>query len=164
MDSLLQLGHLVRIELRSGHEISPRGKILAWGGDGRAGELFICKKVKGKAAELPASIRRQHRQFHGADPEKTVLAEVPEPYGNPEKVGLIKAVTYRPVGIKSPSKKTYNWRHVFGDTGHEGKEGFPSSCMPALYRDKKGNLYIKRRSKNTFYVGMYSDGYAWIIA
>jgi len=157
---LLQLGTIVDIEMEDGTIITPKKKfLLGWGNN----NIHIVSPLGKKGSTITKAVAKLHKEFHGDSPNGSVLVDKPTMPKNATKVGLIKAITYKASGINSPYKKRYNYRHVFGDTGHNGSENQPSSKFPSLLQDKKGNLFIKRRRGNTYYVGIYHDGQAWII-
>lgn len=161
---LVQLGKVVGatvVDPKTGREKAVRlnGYTLASTANGRGLELI---KVRGKGGSVSPHIAQKHREFHGADPSSSVTGDDGKPFGKLREVGLLKAITYRATGIRSPGKKQHSWRHVFGDTGHEGREEQPPSKFPLLLTDGKHHV-IKRRRGNGFYVGVYPDGYAYII-
>jgi hypothetical protein len=158
--SLMQLGRVVNVELDNGSLVTPSRKlILAWGNR----KLHLCIPAKGNPGSLSSNVRDMHRKFHGADPGRAIVADCPTPKGGTKTLGLIKAITYQATGINSPAKKRHNWRHLFGDTGHEGRESHPKSLMPAMVQDAAGNVFIRRRAGNKYTVGVYDDGEAYII-
>lgn len=87
------------------------------------------------------------------------MVDAPSPTGVLAKVGLVKSLTYEvPTRIRSPEKNRYRWHHAFGDTGHKGGDTYPERVMPALLRDARGNLFIKRRPGNIFTVDTWLRG------
>lgn len=157
---MLQLGRVVDLELDDGQILTPRKKLLlAWGRN----NLHICVPVRQGDGRLNRNTVRAHREFHGTEPTSVVIADKPDMGKDARKIGLLKAITYNATGITSPNKKRHNYRHIFGDTGHAGEEDQPPSKFPAVYEDRKGNLFIKRRRGNGYTVDLYTDGQAWII-
>lgn len=136
---------------------------LAW--DSARKNFAICIVKKKVNAALPGAVLKQHRRFHGANPTaQPFAANCPDPVGILEPVGFIKALTYTvPRVITSPGKqdhktrKTIDWDHKFGDTGHKGGK-YPESVMPLLLRDSRGNYFFKRRKGNIFNVDEWLRG------
>ena len=160
--ALLGIGHLTGLEIldpKTGRVTKKtlRGKWLAWDTARRA--FHICTARKSAGGSLPASIRKAHRKFHAAESRSAVLADVPASAGGEQQIGLIKALTYRvPPKVNSPEKNPYHWHHAFGDTGHKGGDSYPEKVMPALVRDRRGNLFIRRRPGNIFRVDTWLRG------
>ena len=178
--TVLQLGKIIEFEVinpktKAEGKVNARtkqiGKLmrnarLAWTGNGKRGTLHICTPIKnsrynGKKHTVSKNVRRKHMNFHGADVGRVLPANMPKRPRKVTQIGLVKAVVYQAVGIKSPSKQKRHWHHLFGDSGHRGLKKGPR-YMPMLATDGK-NLFIIRRPGNTYYVGMYDDGHAWII-
>lgn len=160
--ALLGIGLLTSLEIldpKTGRTTTRivRGKWLAWDTGRRA--FHICT-VKGRAGQgLPAGVAKAHRRFHAANPRATVAADVPASAGGEQQVGLVKALTYRvPQQVESPEKNPHLWHHAFGDTGHKGGDAYPQRVMPALVRDRAGNLFIRRRPGNIFRVDTWLRG------
>jgi len=161
VDSALGVGRLTSLELldpQSGRASVKRisNKWLGWLPAKRA--FVICRVVKRNPAKVSSSIERAHRRFHSAPSSGSYVVDVPTPSGALRQIALIKALTYMvPNDIKSPSKNKAHWHHAFGDTGHNGGTYTPR-VMPALCRDAKGNLFIKRRKGNIFTVDSWLRG------
>lgn len=161
MDSALGVGRLTSLELlnpNTGKVSTKRisGKWLSWSPRKRA--FIICTVVKRNPQRVSGAIERAHRRFHSAPSSGSFVIDAPSPCGPLRQVGLIKALTYfTPDSIKSPSKNKAHWHHAFGDTGHKGGVYTPK-VMPALCRDSKGNLFIKRRAGNIFTVDSWLRG------
>lgn len=160
MKTLLCIGRLVRLELvekDSDREasISPKGKWLAW--DGK--NMHICTVTGQTAAKLPETVRKRHEKFHNRAPQgRPFTADCPTPSGKLVFLGLLKALVYKvPKKVSSPNKNPYLWHHNFGDTGHKGGE-YPKTVMPAMMKDQKGNLFIKRRKGNIYTVDEWLRG------
>lgn len=161
MDAALGVGRLTSLEVCNpsggkSHVIRPKGKWLGW--IPRKRQFIICT-VLGPASEaLPSTIAKAHRKFHCSPSRRAQRVEAPSPTGRLTQVGLVKALTYRvPKQVKSPGKNPYHWHHAFGDTGHKGGVYTPK-VMPALCRDSKGNLFIRRRKGNIFTVDTWLRG------
>ncbi len=108
---------------------------------------------------MAPEVVRAHRRFHQAPPRGAITVDVPDPKGPLKQLGLLKALTYNvPQKVKSPDKNRYLWRHAFGDVGHKGGSTYPTKVMPALMRDTRGNLFIKRRPGNIFTVDSWLRG------
>ena len=162
MKALLGIGTLTGLEILDPatgrtRRMGFRGKWLAWNPGQKC--FHICV-VKSRAAQaLPPSLAKIHRRFHDADPGAAVAVDVPASSGGETQVGLVKALTYRvPRQVKSPEKNPYVWHHAFGDTGHKGGDAYPQKVMPALVRDSRGNLFIRRRPGNIFRVDTWLRG------
>lgn len=155
MRALLCIGKLTKLELNSGKKLSLKNRWLAW--DGR--NFHICTVKGTTSAKLPSGIVSKHRKFHDAPPQgKPFVGDCPAPSGKTVQVGLLKSLVYTvPRKINSPEKNPYQWHHAFGDTGHEGGN-YPEKVMPALVKDQKGNLFIKRRKGNIFRVDQWLRG------
>lgn len=166
MKSLLTIGNLIELEVYDPKTdrtaiIHPKGKILGW--DPRKNKFCIVIQRSGKtnpSGQLSGDIIEAHTQFHAAPPKtKPFIAENPEPVGKLRKIGLLKSLVYQvQKKIKSPSKKRHHWHHAFGDTGHKGGDDYPTSVMPVLMEDSKGNLFIKRKKGNIFNVDEWLRG------
>lgn len=159
--SLVGLGTLESLEVLSGgrvRKMGMRGRWLGW--DTGKRRFAICRVVSSAAGRrLGASTVKAHRRFHNEAPTSAVVADVPDPVGRLTQVGLVKALTYVvPRRINSPEKNPYRWHHAFGDTGHKGGNAYPERVMPALMRDARGNLFIKRRPGNIFRVDTWLRG------
>jgi hypothetical protein len=84
----------------------------------------------------------------------------PKPFGKVQTLGLIESVTYTAAVIHSPSKKSHDWNHQFGDYGERGHGKASSSkdnryhvrLFPRLDKDSAGNLFVVRRSGNRYLV------------
>jgi hypothetical protein len=134
-----------------------RGRWLAW--DPRKRAFHLCTMASKAGGRLPASVERAHRKFHQAPSAKAVMANVPDSAGGEITVGLVKSLTYLvPPQINSPEKNPHHWHHAFGDTGHKGGDHYPERVMPALVRDRAGNLFIRRRPGNIFRVDTWLRG------
>ncbi len=119
----------------------------------------FCRVVGKTTKTLSPRVRKAHRRFHTEAPSSTVVADVPAPAGRLRQVGLVKALTYIvPRRVNSPEKNPYRWHHAFGDTGHKGRGDYPERVMPALMRDAKGELFIKRRPGNIFNIDTWVRG------
>jgi hypothetical protein len=162
MKAILGIGRLSNIELvdpttgRTSTRKTP-GKWLGW--DPTKRQFLICT-VKGRsAARLPAHVVRAHRRFHDHAPASGGrLVDAPSPVGTCAQVALIKALSYFvPKQVVSPGKNPFGWHHAFGDTGHKGGT-YTAKVMPALVRDSRGNLFIKRRKGNIFTVDTWLRG------
>ena len=173
--SVVGLGHLTELVVRDqagDRTIRPKGQWLAYNPAKR--ELCICRKAGLPAGPLSGSVRRLHSQFHSAPTRRALTAEYPDPVGKPVSVGLVVSLTYIvPKEIRSPGKNRYRWNHEFGDHGQRGRgsvgrsgsgsgpgltgenPGFSERYMPLLTQDRAGNLRIKRRAGNKFYVGKW---------
>lgn len=162
------MGNLTELVVRkpNGREITikPRGRRIGWVPSRR--DLIIVKaKPGGVARNPPGSIAGIHKKFHNVAPQKFRHYEWPDPVGGKNPVGLIVSLTYTiPDDLKSPEKKQYRWCHEFGDHGERGhgtmrsRGNYPERLMPLLLKDHAGNLYIKRRKGNKYYV---SDWLYW---
>jgi hypothetical protein len=111
---------------------------------------------------LSGKVRRIHSQFHNAPTGRALAAEYPDTVGQPVSLGLVVGLTYIvPKEIRSPGKNRYRWEHSFGDHGQYGhgvggrNPTFSEKYMPLLTQDHAGNLRIKRRKGNKFYVGRW---------
>lgn len=159
MKTLVSLGALVELEVADGKGndlmvLRPHNAMLAW--DGR--RFHICRVTGATKKNLPSSVVSKHKTFHRAPPKGALLGDSPAAQGPLRQVGLLKALTYRvPARIDSPSKKRHLWHHDFGDTGHRGGK-YPTRVMPALMKDARGNLFIKRRKGNIFSVDEWLRG------
>ena len=161
--SVVGLGHLTELVVRDqggDRTIRPKGQWLAYNPSNR--ELCICRKAGGLAGPLSGAVRRLHAQFHNAPTGRALAAEYPDVRGRAEPVGLLVGLTYVvPKEIKSPGKNRYRWEHSFGDHGQYGHGArgqnptFSEKYMPLLTQDNAGNLRIKRRKGNKFYVGKW---------
>jgi hypothetical protein len=159
--ALVGLGTLESLEVLSGgrvRKLGMRGRWLGWDTGNR--RFAICRVVSNAGGrKLPTSVVKAHRRFHSEAPKTAVVADVPDPIGRLQQVGLVKALTYIvPRRINSPEKNPYRWHHAFGDTGHKGGNSYPERVMPALMRDARGNLFIKRRPGNIFRVDTWLRG------
>jgi hypothetical protein len=140
----------------------PLGRFhLSWKGRGKGGSLKFIKDVKRSNKNPSASDIRAHHEFHGTGPSGLVEGDDGRPYGKLEPIGYLKAITYNTSNVSGSKKGSANYHHIFGDTGHAGKEHGPDK-MPLLLTDGK-HLVIRRRNGNTYYVGLWHDGEAWII-
>ncbi len=109
--------------------------------------------------KLPADVRAAHAKFHAAAPRGSLKVDVPTPSGPLRLVGLVSALVYDvPRSVRSPEKNRYHWHHAFGDTGHKGGDQYPLKVLPALMKDRKGNLFIRRRPGNIFTVDTWLRG------
>ena len=160
--ALLGIGTLTQLTVldpatRKTRTLTLRNRWLAWEPGKRC--FHICTPKGRQGTALPPGVRAAHRRFHQADSQAALLADVPSPVGRLTQVGLLKAVVYRvPHQVRSPEKNPYAWHHAFGDTGHKGGDNYPDRVMPALLRDAKGNLFIKRRKGNIFRVDTWLRG------
>lgn len=160
--ALLGIGTLSELEVfnpatKRSTTMRLRNRWLAWDTKRRA--FHICVPKSRKANPLPAGVLKAHRKFHSAASGAALMADVPNPIGTLKQVGLLKALVYHvPSQVRSPEKNTYAWHHAFGDTGHKGGATYPERVMPALMRDSKGNLFIKRRKGNIFRVDTWLRG------
>lgn len=157
MRQVMTLGKLLNLEVydpatkRTTKRVMT-GKWLATSPHGR--DLLICtvrSTSAGRTQQPNAQVAARHRKFHGQPPKGTWVGECPEPVGALRQVGLLKALTYAVPGskIRSPEKNPYHWHHAFGDTGHKGGT-YPASVYPAVMKDTRGNLFIRRRPGNIF--------------
>lgn len=162
--SAVGMGLLTQLTYRDAagrdHKISPRSRWLAWSPTKR--QLLICRKGNGATAALSAGVRRIHNQFHDGPSRKALPAVWPDPRGRLTVLGCLVDLTYKvPRSVISPEKNPYRWHHLFGDHGESGHgEGrstkqYPERYMPHLCRDSAGNLYIKRRPGNRYYVAKW---------
>lgn len=162
--ALLGIGTLTEIEI-----LNPRtkrvtkrrihGRWLAW--DTRKRTFVVCQVVTPNAggAKQVMTVAKAHRKFHRAAPRTAALVNVPSRTHPLTSLGLLKALVYEvPRALRSPEKNRYRWHHAFGDTGHQGGEAYPERVMPALLRDRLGNLFIKRRPGNIFTVDTWLRG------
>ncbi len=172
---VLGIGRLLSLEIldpKTGRtrKQTIRGKWLAWMPKKRA---YCIVRVLGRhtgfasigtgqgtVANALKNIRAAHAKFHQAPPKNVVKVDVPEARGALQHIGLVKALVYDvPRGsIRSPGKNPYHWHHAFGDVGHQGGGDYPTKVMPALVRDRAGNLFIKRRPGNIFTVDTWLRG------
>ncbi len=112
-----------------------------------------------KFPKLPAEVRAAHAKFHAAAPRGAMAVDVPTPSGPLRLIGLVSALVYDvPHSIRSPEKNKFHWHHAFGDTGHKGGDTYSTRVMPALMKDRKGNLFIRRRPGNIFTVDTWLRG------
>jgi|HubBroStandDraft_2_1064218.scaffolds.fasta_scaffold104468_3 hypothetical protein len=162
MKAILGIGRLINLQLvdpTTGKQSTRRtpGKWLGW--DTRARQFLICTVRGRSASSLPADVVRAHKRFHQAAPNgRARLVEAPSPIGAQRQIALIKALSYFvPKSVISPGKNPYGWHHAFGDTGHKGGT-YTAKVMPALVRDSRGNLFIKRRKGNIFTVDTWLRG------
>jgi hypothetical protein len=116
-------------------------------------DLVICRVTKKRSGKrLSAAVAKRHRRFHGAEARGAMEGEMPAPSGRLSEVGLVKELIYYvPEQIKSPEKNKILWHHAFGDTGHTGMR-FPPKFYPRLMKDRKGNLFLRRRNGNIYRV------------
>lgn len=160
MRGLLGIGTLQQLEVldpatRKTRTLRLSNRWLAW--DGKA--FHICTPKRRAVKPLPAGVRRAHQRFHQAGTAAALVADVPAPAGRCTQIGLLKSLVYRvPQQVRSPEKNPYAWHHAFGDTGHQGGDHYPDRVMPALLRDARGNLFIKRRKGNIFRVDSWLRG------
>jgi hypothetical protein len=161
VESALGVGQLTSLELlnpASGKTTAQRvhGRWLGWSPKKR--QFLICKILRRNPGKVSSGIERAHRRFHQAPSSGSFVVDAPAPQGKLQQVGLVKALTYQvPDSVKSPGKNRAHWHHAFGDTGHKGGVYTPK-VMPALCRDAKGNLFIKRRKGNIFTVDTWLRG------
>ena len=162
MPAFIGLGKLTSLEVlnpQTGRATMRKcgAKWLAW--DPSHKRFVICNARGRATGTLPPNITKAHRRFHNAAARSAVTVEFPEPVGAMTQIGLVRALTYSvPKTVKSPEKNRYLWHHAFGDTGHAGGDHYPQKVMPALMRDAKGNLFIKRRPGNIFTVDTWLRG------
>lgn len=162
--AVLGIGRLLSLDIldpRTGRSriVSTPGRWIGW----IPGKKCFCICRAGRKAsglgELPAAVRKAHAKFHQAAPRSAMMVDVPKPVGALTKVGLLKALVYDVPGqIRSPGKNKYHWHHAFGDTGHAGGDSYPTSVMPAVLKDRKGNWFIRRRPGNIFTVDTWLRG------
>lgn len=156
------LGKLVELEVRQGNRIGKvKGGSLFVGWIPSRKALCLIKKTKQPRSSNPVSgtTLAAHKRFHNAPAQKASVFEWPDAVGARTDVGRIVSLTYRiPKGMKSPEKNRYLWKHEFGDHGERGhgpvrgRGNYPTTLMPMLQKDAKGNLFIKRLPGNKFYV------------
>lgn len=156
------LGKIQSIEVEIGDEvatITPKAQYLGCLNKGKTLCVLHKSKRKDRPTKLNASVEALHRQFHNSDPTRLTYWEWPDPKGKLTNVGLIQALTYSiPSWLRSPDKKKYLWHHEFGDHGERGhgpvrgSGHYPDTYKPLLQIDEAGNLFIKRRKGNKFYV------------
>jgi hypothetical protein len=154
------LGHLSELVLNDGRTCSRKklaGLFLGWLPSKR--DLVIVRKTTAKPGRVDSRVAALHRKFHDAPPRRAVSYELPDVVGPLREVGLIKSISYVvPENVASPSKRGANWVHAFGDHGEEGhgpvtrEKKYPTSLMPSLVTDRRGNLFIKRRKGNKYKV------------
>jgi hypothetical protein len=162
MKAILGIGRLLALHLvdpttgRTTTRKTP-GTWLGW--DTTTRQFLLCKPKGRSRAPLPSRVVRAHRRFHAHDPASGGrLVEVPTPIGRRQQIALIKALDYFvPKQVISPDKNPFGWTHAFGDTGHKGGT-YTAKVMPALVRDSRGNLFIKRRKGNIFTVDTWLRG------
>lgn len=157
--ALVGIGRLVSLEVLKDGKVSmlrPSGRQLAW--DPAARAFHIVTPVRKVRKALPPKVARAHQAFHQAPSTHAWTVRAPSPQGALRDLGLVKALTYFvPPAIKSPEKNRYLWHHAFGDTGHKGGK-YPTKVMPALLKDARGNLFIRRRRGNIFTVDSWLRG------
>lgn len=162
MKAILGVGRLIALRLvdpNTGKKsiLTTPGKWLGWNPTAR--QFLICVP-KGKTTKrLPPHIVRAHRRFHDHAPAAGAkLVEAPSPVGKCQQVALIHRLDYYvPDEVISPEKNQSGWKHKFGDVGHKGGT-YTAKVMPALVRDSRGNLFIKRRKGNIFTVDTWLRG------
>lgn len=175
--AVLGVGRLLSLEVldpKTGRTktIRPSKRWLAWMPKKRA---YCIVRVLGKptglgnfalvgtgqrtVAEALKLITPAHARFHQAKPKTVVRVDVPTPKGKLQQVGLVKALVYDvPRTVRSPEKNPHHWHHAFGDTGHKGGDHYPLKVLPALMKDRAGNLFIRRRPGNIFTVDTWLRG------
>jgi hypothetical protein len=154
MKQLMTIGRLLELEIydpKTGRSQKqrPKGKWLASSADGR--QLYICT-VKGSSnAKATKAVAARHKKFHRAGLQGMWEADHPTKVAPTRQIGLLKSLTYSVPRskIKSPGKNPYRWHHAFGDTGHKGGD-YPPKVFPAVIKDKRGNLFIRRRPGNIY--------------
>ncbi len=158
--SILGIGRLLELEvLQNGRvrKMRLKGRWLAWEPGKRC--FHVCRPKGRASGSLDSSVSKAHRRFHQAAARGAMCADVPEMSGELRDLGLVKALVYDvPASVRSPGKNPYQWHHAFGDTGHKGGDSYPEKVMPALKRDKRGNLFIVRRPGNIFRVDTWLRG------
>lgn len=161
--AVIGLGRLLRLDVldqKTGKNRVERirGKWLVWiPGKRRFGIGALVKR--NVLSRLPATVVKAHRRFHESNPRTVSIIDVPEPRGVLQQIGLVRALVYDvPHAVKSPGKNKFHWHHAFGDTGHKGGKEYPTKVMPALMKDRAGNLFIKRRPGNIFTVDTWLRG------
>ena len=165
MDTFFEgLGLLKAIEIvdpNSGRTALLRPAKSWLGYDRKKKAFLICRAKRKTTRRPPPAIERAHRRFHGAASNGSLIVTNPtlKSANKPRILGLLKALVYDvPNSVKSPTKNRSHWHHLFGDTGHSGKNKYSYKVMPLLIRDKKGNLFIKRRKGNIFTVDTWLRG------
>ncbi len=162
MKAILGVGRLLGLTLvdPTSGKISKRRTPGTWlGWDPRTRQFLLCKPRGRSSAKLPPHVVRAHQRFHAHAPAAGAkLVEAPSPVGTCRQIALIKGLDYFvPKQVVSPDKNPYGWTHAFGDVGHKGGT-YTAKVMPALVRDSKGNLFIKRRKGNIFTVDTWLRG------
>lgn len=164
-ESGLLLGHLTALVVVTpgGREIAAgdkqlKGWFVGWMPDAKKDFVFV-KQAKGRPGAVSAKVIKVFRQFHNSAPQRASVWNRPDPVGAPTLVGLIKSLTYViPSWMKSPQKSGYKWVHAFGDHGESGhgpingrgEKVYPQKLMPAIYQDRAGNIFVKRRAGNKY--------------
>jgi hypothetical protein len=186
--SVVGLGRLTQLEVidprtERSHVVHLTGRWLVWDTKRRAFYVTRGRDDQRVDARLPPAVTAAHRRFHRAAPRNVYRIMVPvSPRGGARALGLIKSLVYVvPKRLVSPGKNGYRWHHALGDTGHEAhqarqggqryprfhrfgdEEGlhhidYPTKVMPALLKDRHGDLFIKRRPGNIFTVDTWLRG------
>jgi hypothetical protein len=160
---MIGLGRLVDFIIRDAQgrqlRVTPTGeRWLAWKADTR--DLVVLCPGRGKGSVPHSRAALRHRVFHGAEPQSMRSMEWPAATGQQRALGLIDAVTYSAMGIRSPSKGTHYWIHHFGDHGEQGygseqflrQSRYADRHLPRLDVDAAGNFFVVRRSQNRYTV------------
>ncbi len=163
LPTMIGLGRLVDFIIRDAQGrrllVTPTGELwLAWKADTR--DLVVLRPGNGMGSMPPSRDARRHRLFHGVDPQSMRAMEWPAATGQQRTLGLIEAVTYSAMGIRSPSKGTHHWIHHFGDRGEHGhgaagilhQSRYADRHFPRLDVDAAGNIIMVRRSPNRYTV------------
>ena len=162
--SVVGLGRLEQLEIldpatHRTHTLRLTGRWLVWH-PGRKAFYLTRGRIAAAQARIPAPIARAHQRFHRAAPASVQAVQVAaRPHGRAVQLGLVKSLVYVvPRQVRSPGKNQYRWHHAFGDTGHQGGSDYPLRVMPALVKDSRGDLFIKRRPGNIFTVDTWLRG------
>lgn len=163
LPTMIGLGRLVDFIIRDAQgrrlRVTPTGeRWLAWKHDTQ--DLVVLRPGRGMRSTPPSRDARRHRLFHGVDPQSMRPMEWPTATGQQRALGLIEAVTYSAMGIRSPSKGAHHWIHHFGDRGEHGhgsarnlrKSRYADWNFPRLDVDEAGNFIVVRRSPNRYTV------------
>jgi len=154
------LGSLKELVVRADGEdvtIRPKKSLLGYLPEGK--RLVVLKSGRRGRGDLSQQASKLHTNFHNTKPSRADRFEWPDPVGRRRDVGLIVSLLYTiPPWLESPEKRRYQWNHEFGDRGERGhgyareSGNYPERYMPMLQVDEKGNLFIRRRKGNRFYV------------